>query len=203
MKDHLVDVWDQRGFRIKDFDDWMIVDEYYEPIAQQFGPFTVATAVDLLNTNTRCRRSVNQEEDGTKFEYGGHNAYCNPPYSIIILFLLRFLKCKQGTPEGTSALFILPAWTTYEFWKLVVSLPQVFFIEHRFQSGLELFSSPNNPTADRFVVGPTRWPVVAVWVPAHRVNFEINWEEWEQRANLDLCRAGVCSGAKTKAGTTH
>ena len=191
MMEHLVTEWEQKQFNVKDFDDWMLIDAFFFPLEGVYGPFTVDAATDSLKTNARSRRAVNKEEDGTRFDYGGHNTYCNPPYSIIILFLLQFLRCKQRCPMGTSAMFILPAWTTYEFWKLLVSLPQVFLIERRFPKGLDMFSSPNTPAADRRVVGPTKWPVVAVWVPPHDVNFEVDWVEWEKRADRDLIRSGV------------
>ena len=184
-------LWHQKKFSVTDFDDWMLVDQYFYPLADEFGPFTLDGATDLYRSNSRCRRSVNKIDDGTKYEYGGFNTYCNPPYSIIILFLLQFLRCKQKSPVGTSALFILPAWTNYEFYKLMLALPQIFQIKHRYPMGVNLFSSPNNPTINRMIVGPTKWPVVAVWIPPTHIHFELDWGEWETRANIDLARAGI------------
>ena len=105
--------------------------------------------------------------------WDGQNIYCNPPFSQILEFLLRFLFCKQRTQQGTSALFVIPVWggpKAEMFWKLITQYEgSGFQMMERFPEGTQLFASPNQlrGLAVRKTVlgGPTRWPVpLAVWV---------------------------------------
>ena len=108
--------------------------------------------------------------------------YCNPPYSRILDFLVRFLFCKQRSPLGTAAVFVLPVWDDGPgkgtFWNLVSEYPEVFEIVDRFKEGSELFTAPQQRGVKRRFLGTTKWPVVIVRVGPAPLRSYINLSKW-------------------------
>jgi len=133
---------------------------------QQLGPFAVAACCDVWGANSHLITFWTAEIDCRERKWEEINVLCNPPFSMILSILLHFLACKLRCPTGTSACFILPAWTDQEFWALVGGMPRTFRVVRRWAVGTELFTAPTSHAehGDRKSVGGTRWPVVAVWV---------------------------------------
>jgi hypothetical protein len=82
----------------------------------------------------------------------------------------HFLHCKMRQPIGTSAVCILPVWRTDNVWKeIILRMPKTFHVLRRWSEKTRLFTTPAVATerasrGDRLDCGPTRWPVVALWV---------------------------------------
>jgi len=179
----LNDLCVNKALVISDYDDWMITPEVFWGILwARYGPFDLDAAVDIYASNTFCRVGWSILDNALTCLWDGLNVYCNPPYSLILEFLVRFLFCKQRTQVGTSALFILPVWDgprAKRFWKLLTRYEgSVFHVVHRFPTGTQLFTSPNHQGPVRKVVGPTKWPVVAVWVSPAPLPVAIDLTEW-------------------------
>ena len=163
---------------VKDFDDWMVVEPVFRKLWVGYGPFNRDGAVDVHKSNTWCRDGWSLVEDATRQDWDEENIYCNPPYSCILDFLIRFLFCKLRSPFGTAALFVLPLWEGTLFWDLIQQYPEVFKIVETFGTGSDLFTSPNQRGWVRKHCGPTKWPVVVVRVGAEPLTVPVSLDEW-------------------------
>jgi len=153
------------GGRAEDGEDYQVLPERFEELDRLVGPFELDACVDRYRTNSHCRRSWNAEDDCRKQRWHGLTVWCNGPFSQLYEILVHFLRCKQEEPVGTAALFILPMWVPSDFMSLVHSRPDVFRVVARYPTGTALFTAPAPPNrgGGRRYLGPTRWPVLAVW----------------------------------------
>lgn len=115
---------------------------------------------DPAGFNAMVDNHWSKVEDCTKAEWGGHNAWCNPPFHQVEPVIQRFLECKRKSPQATSATFVLPAWVGSAWWSLVTAN---FRVVEYFPPWSHVFTaSPVKGTDARRLAGPTRWPVVVV-----------------------------------------
>jgi len=158
--------WLKQDVRQADFEDYQLAPPEAQSLDEQVGPFNVAACCDVWGANSHFMKFWTKEMDCRLQDWDGLNVLCNPPFSIILSILIHFLRCKLRCPVGTSACFILPAWTDEEFWSLVIGMPRTFRVLRRWEVGTHLFSAASAPTerSIRKYVGGTRWQVVAVWV---------------------------------------
>ena len=97
-------------------------------------------------------------DDCTKTEWGGHNAWCNPPFHLVEPVLHRFLDCKRRSPTNTSATFVVPAWVGASWWQ---TLEENFLFVRYYPPWSTIFTaSPVKGTDARRLMGPVRWPVI-------------------------------------------
>ena len=151
-----------------DAEDWQLDPQIVRSdLDVHFGPFCTDGAVDWCRSNSHFARSWNGSvlEDCRRTDWTGRNVYCNGPFSLLLPILQRFLQCKEQSPRGTAALFVVPAWETASFYALLLQRPDVFTRVRRWETGTQLFTRPLPPHAGggRRVLGPTRWPVEAWW----------------------------------------
>jgi len=158
--------WSNVSLMDKDLEDWQLIAPEVEDLDQEFGPFDIDACADELGTNAHFGKSWNKKTDCRKQQWGGWNVYCNGPFSELLSILMHAVACKKAHPVGTSALFIVPCWTTEEFYKYAMSLPTVFKVVRRWKKGSHLFTAPVPAPlgGGRVYAGPTRWPVVALWI---------------------------------------
>ena len=121
---------------------------------QEYGPFTLDAAADVAGRNAQLPNFCSSSDSFLDRDLAGERVYCNPPYSDILRFLRHFLQQRKAHPE-LFGLFILPGWTSTEWWPLVT---HNFTIVREFPAGQYLFTAPGR--RGRVSFGPTRWPVV-------------------------------------------
>lgn len=148
-----------------DQEDWQLLSDAFRELDAVYGPFQVDACVDAYRTNAHCAVSWTEREDCLRQRWHGLTVFCNGPFSRLFEILTHFLRCKAEEPVGTAALFILPMWSGSDFMGLVHSHPRVFRVVARYPAGSALFSAPvpSHLGGGRRYVGPTRWPVLAVW----------------------------------------
>ena len=172
------------GLTVTDYDDWMVVHWLFAKLWREQGPFDVDGACDLWGSNSYMRPEAtwNILNDACRMNWDELNVYCNPPYSRILDFLVRFLFCKQRAPLGTAAVFVLPVWDDGPgkgtFWNLITEYPEVFEVIERIPEGTHLFTSPNQKGVTRRAVGVTKWPVVVVRVGPSPLKTYIDLRSW-------------------------
>eukprot|EP00854_Cymbomonas_tetramitiformis_P022953 gene22953-biopygen23747 len=103
-------------------------------------------------------------EDGRVRKFDSHNAWGNLPFSIMLVILEIFQKCKRRQQWGTAACFLVPVWDGNEGREPVKRLPHVFKVVRERAKGTHLFTAPDLRGHGRTAWGPTRWPVVVVHV---------------------------------------
>ena len=123
------------------------------------GPHDLDACVAEDRSNAFCLRSWSAQDRAELQDWDGHNCWCNPPFSMILAILRRFLFCKRRSPHGTAATFVIPEWEEQSFFLLVTSLPKVFKLLRRFERGTALFTAPALRGGGRTYWGETRWPV--------------------------------------------
>ena len=168
----------RQALTVKDYDDWMVVEPVFRKLWDSYGPFDRDGAVDVHKSNTWCREGWSILDDSTRQNWDEQTVYCNPPYSIILDFLIRFLFCKLRSPLGTAAIFVLPLWEGTLFWTLIQQYPEVFEVVEMFPKDSHLFTSPNQRGWVRKHCGPTKWPVVVVRVGPAPLTVPVHLEEW-------------------------
>ena len=106
----------------------------------------------------------------------GLKVYANPPYNnkVICQILSHVLRAKEEQPAGTSVLLVLPVWWEKPYWAIITELPELFQVVERYEAGEQLFTSPNAKAGHRKHCGPTRWPVVVVYLPPAVP--QVDWE---------------------------
>ena len=77
----------------QDKSDWQILPRVFKPLDLEFGPFTLDACADRAGTNAMVDVWWSSLDDCTKMEWGGHNAWCNPPFHMVEPVLHRFLEC--------------------------------------------------------------------------------------------------------------
>ena len=174
----------QKSRKVDDYDDWMLSESVFDGLWAKYGPFDIDAATDVHGSNSYMRPEAtwNIIVDACKMNWDEMTVYCNPPYSRILDFLVRFLFCKQRSPMGTAAVFVLPVWDSGPgqgtFWNLVTEHPDVFEVVARYPEGTRLFTAPAQRGLNRRDVGATKWPVVIVRVgPAPLAKF-IDLSHW-------------------------
>ena len=128
------------------------------------GPFSLDACADRAGTNAMVERYWSSLQDCTKQDWGGHNAWCNPPFHMVEPVLRRFLDCKRRSPTNTSATFIIPGWVGASWWSLIVDSCR--FVRYYPPWSNIFTASPVKGTDARRLLGPTRWPVVVVFFQA-------------------------------------
>jgi len=148
-----------------DRDDWQLMPAVFAELDAWLGPFQVDACVDSFRVNSHCARSWTAEDDCMRQRWHGLSVFCNGPFSRLHDILVHFLRCLGEEPVGTVALFILPLWVPSDFMSLVHSQPDVFRVVARYPPGSAMFTAPvpAHLGGGRRYVGPTRWPVIAVW----------------------------------------
>jgi len=159
--------WQCAEHFLLDRDDWKLVDPVFARIEQKLGLFDVEACADVHGANAHLRHFWSVRDDCRQQAWRGKHVFCNPPFSMILEILQHFLEEKRAQPLDTAAVFVLPFWTDYPFWRFVLKYPGVFQVQHdfRFPAGSRLFTSPTGKLGERRDCGPTRWAVVVVRCP--------------------------------------
>jgi hypothetical protein len=94
------DVWMNQDVRQEDSEDWQVVQEEAKSLDSQLGPFGVAACCYVWGGNSHLVTFWTAETDCTQQDWDGRNVLCSPPFSLILLIRLHFLKCKLRCPVG-------------------------------------------------------------------------------------------------------
>ena len=162
----------------RDDDDWRLMDQVFEGLDREFGPFKRDACCDVMGANRHLEAHWTWEDDARTTDWDAETSYCNPPFSIILQILLRFLICKERCQVGTSAVFVLPMWVGEDFLELVESMPNTFVRVRDFPAGSELFTAPVWGSVQRRYCGVTRWDVGVFRVPPAPMVESVDWGRW-------------------------
>jgi len=150
--------------KVRDVNDYMLRDAYYQTLESEYGPFTAELAADPKGLNARNQLYFSVENPAQAADLRGHTCYCNgpflgPDYAAIIR---NYKHCKAQAPYTTSAVFVVPDWPTADFWPLLHGMKLVRY----YPRGTSLFTGAPVPgSTTRTKVGPVRWPVCVLWDP--------------------------------------
>jgi hypothetical protein len=136
----------------------------FQRLNRKYGPFTLDGAADTQGYNAQvtkyCCKTATQDFFKTKLN--GHTLWLNPPFDKAQLFLRHYLAEKKANPTTTSAMIVLPKWTSASWWHLTQGMHQVA----EYRRGTHLFTVPNKSLqGPRRDLGPIQWPVVVFWDP--------------------------------------
>ena len=170
--------WKQLRYRDRDEDDWKLFSSVFEKY-DSLHPFHVDTCCDDLGGNSHLLEYWTRSMDARVQCWDAKNCFCNPPFSLIIAILLRFLVCKERCQVATAALFVLPDWDGEPFLDLIYSLPLTFDLVERFPAGSELFTAPVKGQPHRRYCGVTRWDVLIFRVHPSPMKEAVDWVKWK------------------------
>ena len=164
----------QAEFLQQDKSDWQFLPRLFMGLNSEFGPYTVDACADLAGTNALVPLFWTEKDDCTKMFWGGHNAWCNPPFHMAQAVLDQFLEGKKSSPQNTSATFVVPAWVGSVWWKTLIDH---FRIVRYYPPWSQVFTaSPTKDTDARRLLGPTRWPVVVAVCDAGPLKGSPSWQ---------------------------
>jgi hypothetical protein len=152
-----------------DDQDWRLDPQVHALLHARWGPFHVDACSDPLGRNAFYPTFWSELDSCLLHSWGGRHVYCNPPFRAAEEVLRHFWTCFWTAPQSSSAVFVLPVWTTASWWRLLRGGVVVGY----FPAGRSLFTAPDWRSADRanplprtrLHRGPTRWPVVFVLFP--------------------------------------
>jgi phage N-6-adenine-methyltransferase len=90
----------------EDVDDRRTLPEVFEPLAKEFGPFTVDVAANV--ENAKCARYYTKEQDGLAQPWADEVVWCNPPYSDIRPWVEKALR-ETADRRCRRVVMLLPA----------------------------------------------------------------------------------------------
>jgi hypothetical protein len=101
----------------------------------------------------------------------GQHIWCNAPFRSYLQFLLHYFSCKSRSPDSTSAVFVVPKWTSAPWWPLVRHMQ----VLKEYGTGCFLFDSPRLD-GTRISMPGIPWPVLVLYdPPQHRADFGKVW----------------------------
>ncbi|XRB21013.1 reverse transcriptase domain-containing protein [Pseudoscourfieldia marina] len=147
-------------------DDWCMRQDVFEWVENTFGEFDVDACAHPLGNNAMCPRFWSIVEPCTAQSWRHRRVWCNPPYRAdIISEILQHAWAEHfASPADTSAVFVLPAWTTASWWRALKG-QQVIAV---YPAGAQLFTTPPRSAREgdfRQVRRSTQWPVVLTHIP--------------------------------------
>ncbi|XRB01920.1 DNA N-6-adenine-methyltransferase (Dam) [Pycnococcus provasolii] len=140
-------------------DDWCMRQDVFEWVENTFGEFDVDACAHPLGNNAMCPRFWSIVEPCTAQSWRHRRVWCNPPYRAdIISEILQHAWAEHfASPADTSAVFVLPAWTTASWWRALKG-QQVIAV---YPAGAQLFTTPPRSAREgdfRQVRRSTQWP---------------------------------------------
>jgi hypothetical protein len=152
-----------------DNQDWQFDPIEHARFARWVGPFAVDACADPVGNNAFCPRFWSEADSCLTHHWAGLHTWCNPPFRAAGEVLQHFWAQHALDPSATSAVFVLPVWTTLSWWRHMASA----IVLHVYPTGSDIFTSPGRrlpgdpPFAPRPRVyrGPTHWPVVVCLFP--------------------------------------
>ena len=142
---------------------WMFDRQEFCHFNREFGPFTCDAACDDDGHNSQVRnRFFCPSRTFLDSDVSGDCVWLNPPPDQAVAFIQHYLTCKTRLPASTSAILVLPKWSTAcSPWKPLISGMKLV---KEYPTGTLLYygPSPDSPSA-RKQMGPTTWPVQVYW----------------------------------------
>jgi hypothetical protein len=130
-------------------------------LERQYGPFDLDACADNHGDNAQVINYCSPDNSFLAADIRGKALWVNPPFSRAGSFIRHYLQYKSIDPT-TSAVFILPKWTSAKWW----SQTQGFSVIQEYPQGSSLFTAPPSaPGLSRRDLGTTRWPVVVLYDP--------------------------------------
>ncbi|KAK3234417.1 hypothetical protein CYMTET_55359 [Cymbomonas tetramitiformis] len=125
-------------------DDWQLQRRMFQDLDERpgVGPFSIDAGCDESGSNAQTTSFCTVVQDCLLQDWSGHNAWCNPPFSKILLILWHFLGCKRRQNVGISACFVIIVWPTADFYKFIGARPSVFRPLVRSEAETDFFTAP-------------------------------------------------------------
>ena len=167
--------WRRSLSSIPDYDDWRLSHALFLELQTEVGDFVWDACADEHGSNAHTRGFWSAVNDCRLQRWDGSQIFCNPPFSAILSILRHFLVCKCRTPVATAACFILPVWDESDHMTLIEAMPATFTVIRRWEADSLLFTAPIRQGHGRRSLGPTRWPVIAVYVSLLPMSEAVPW----------------------------
>ena len=103
----------------RDVSDWMLNPQFHIALSNLCGPFEVDACADPLGHNAFCARFWSALDSCLDHDWAGLSVWCNPPFEMAEPILKHFWRCFNSCSGRTSAVFILPVWTSSSWWRLL------------------------------------------------------------------------------------
>lgn len=88
--------------------------DFFEPIAQRFGGFTLDAAAALHNA--KCPKYFTRADDGLAQSWAGERVWCNPPYSDLASWVAKANHEISTVDPAELIVMLLPANRTEQAW---------------------------------------------------------------------------------------
>lgn len=125
-------------------DEWSTPQGLFDELDSEFHFDLDVCATD---ENHKCEQYYTIKDDGLKMEWGGHRAFCNPPYSQIGKWVEKAFR--ESKNDNTVIVLIIPARTdTKYFHNYIWNRSEIRFIRGRLRFG----DSNNNAPFPSMVV---------------------------------------------------
>jgi len=122
----------------KQSDEWETPQDLFDKLNTEFDFNLDPCATD---ENHKCDLYFTQEQNGLDVSWGGHNVFCNPPYSQIGQWVEK--AYREGCKDNTVVVLLIPARTdTRYFHNFIQHRAEIRFIKGRLKFGEAENSAP-------------------------------------------------------------
>ena len=127
-----------------DSDEWGTPQEFFDSLDNEFH-FTLDPCA--TEDNHKCKKYFTKEQNGLKQNWGGHNVFCNPPYSEISEWVKK--SYKEGQTDHTVVVLLIPARTdTKYFHDFIYHRAEIRFVKGRLK--FNNYNNSNNSNSAPF-----------------------------------------------------
>ena len=120
-------------------DEWTTPQDFFDKLNQEFH-FDLDPCAD--ETNHKCKKYFNKEQNGLLQNWGGHKVFCNPPYGKDIGQWVAKSYYEAIKPD-TIIVMLIPARTdTKYFHDYILNRSEIRFVKGRLKFGDGKNSAP-------------------------------------------------------------
>ena len=194
-------------YRRRDEGDWMFRHDEFGSLQRLSGRvFDVDACADPVGRNAHCPQYWSVVDSMLDHSWRGLHVWCNPDWRLIGAALRHFHDESGRAPTTTSAVFLLPAWPSAPWWRLLRDSQLLAF----YPAGSELFTAPDHRLSvtdllsrPRSCFGGTKWGTIAVVLGSRHTG--IGPTDTSPGGRRGYCRLGDggCDGAPHPVALQH
>jgi len=119
-------------------DEWATPQAVFDALNEEFSFDLDPCATD---ENHKCENYYTLAQNGLSKDWGGHQVFCNPPYSHIAEWVEK--AYREGSKDNTTVVLLIPARTdTRYFHNFILHRSEIRFLKGRLKFGDAKTSAP-------------------------------------------------------------
>lgn len=162
-----------RQIRWRDRLCWRFNSLEFAKYVEQYGTFTVDACA--TTESAQAEKFYTSLKSFLEADVSGETVWLNVPFRQTGQYLRHYLECKARSPEETSAVLVVPKWTTAWWWKLTSGMRVV----KEYSAGTSVFTIGSRGQGGLTEMKPPQWDTVVFYDPPIVTVKPKPWEDVE------------------------